>query len=91
LRTQPNPSSRHAAGEPAGRRSLLPNGAARARRRRFAILLAPVAVLLIGAGVLLAGRPGILHVIGLLALAYGIGLVLALVPLAGGRNPAARN
>jgi peptidoglycan/LPS O-acetylase OafA/YrhL len=64
--------------------------AARARRRqrrRFAALLAPVALALIVAGGLFGDEDGALGAVGLAALAQGIGLAVALVWLAGGHNP----
>jgi hypothetical protein len=62
----------------------------RRRRRRFAMQLSPVALLLISAGAVIGGRSGVLHVIGLAAMAYGIGLAVALIWLAAGRSPVAR-
>jgi len=47
-------------------------------------------VLLIVAGVLLGSGSGVLHAVGLAAIAYGIGLGVALTWLAAGRNPVAR-
>ncbi len=66
------------------------NGERVRRRRRFAVQLAPISLLLISAGILLATRAGVLHAVGLTALAYGVGLALALVWLALGRNPVTR-
>lgn len=62
----------------------------RTRRRRFAIRFAPIAVLLIVAGVILGGGSGVVHAVGLAAIGYGIGLGVALTWLAAGRNPVAR-
>jgi cytochrome c biogenesis factor len=59
----------------------------RRRRRRFAAQLAPLALLLIVAGGLLARRSGVLGAVGATALAQGIGLFVALIWLAAGRNP----
>jgi hypothetical protein len=60
------------------------------RRRRFAVHLAPIPLLLVGAGIVLAAEGGVLHVLGLTALAYGVGLAVALIWLAAGRNPVTR-
>jgi hypothetical protein len=60
------------------------------RRRRFAVQLSPVALLLVAAGVALGSGRGLLHVVGLAAVAYGVGLAVALVWLAAGHNPIAR-
>ena len=73
-----------------GPRSDVRDERARTRRRRFAIRVAPIAVLLIVAGVLLGDGSGVLHAVGLAAIAYGIGLGVALTWLATGRNPVAR-
>jgi hypothetical protein len=73
-----------------GPRSDVRDERARARRRRFALRIAPVAVLLIVAGVLLGSGSGVLHAVGLAAIAYGIGLGVALTWLAAGRNPVAQ-
>jgi hypothetical protein len=64
------------------------NGARRLQRRRqFGLGLLPVAVLPLAAGVILAGKRGLLGVPGLVALAQGIGLGVAAVSLALGHNP----
>jgi hypothetical protein len=62
----------------------------RRRRRRFAAQLAPVAAVLLGAGVLFADETGALGAVGLVALAQGIGLAVALLWLAAGHNPLSR-
>jgi hypothetical protein len=62
----------------------------RRKRRRFAAQLTPVAVLLLLAGVLFTDEDGALGVVGLVALAQGIGLAVALVWLAAGHNPLSR-
>lgn len=59
----------------------------RRQRRRVAALLAPVALVLIVAGVLFGDEDGTLGAVGLTALGQGIGLAVALVWLAGGHNP----
>lgn len=61
--------------------------ARRQRRRQFGLGLFPVAVLLLVAGVILAGKTGLLGVLGLVALAQGIGLGVAAVSFALGHNP----
>lgn len=61
--------------------------ARRHERRRFATRLAPVAIILLALGVLFAGDEGVWGVVGLVALAQGIGLAVALVWLAAGHNP----
>lgn len=60
-------------------------------RRRFALYLTPVAIVLIVGGVLWSDSDGVLGAIGLVALAQGLGLAVALVPLAFGRNPLDRD
>jgi hypothetical protein len=60
------------------------------RRRRFAAQLAPVAAVLLGVGVLFADEAGALGAVGLVALAQGIGLAVALLWLAAGHNPLSR-
>ena len=57
------------------------------RRRRFVRQFAPVAVVLIVLGVVFADEDGGLGVVGLAALAQGIGLAVALIGLAFGHNP----
>ena len=59
----------------------------RRRRRRFVTQLAPVALVLIVLGVVFADEDGGLGVVGLAALAQGIGLAVALIGLAFGHNP----
>ena len=61
--------------------------ARRRQRRRFAAMLAPVALVLILAGVLFSDEDGALGAVGLVALAQGIGLAVALIWLAAGHNP----
>ena len=61
--------------------------AARRRRRRFAARLAPVAVILLAVGVAFADDEGAMGAVGLVALAHGIGLAVALAWLAAGHNP----
>ena len=70
-----------------GREDLDAARTPRRERRRFAALLAPVALALIVAGVLFGNEDGTLGVVGLAALAQGIGLAVALAWLAAGRNP----
>jgi hypothetical protein len=60
------------------------------QRRRFAAQLSPLAILLLVVGVLLGDEGGTLGVIGIVALAHGIGLAVALLWLAAGQNPLAR-
>ena len=57
----------------------------RRRRRRFAAQLAPLAV-----GAVFADEEGGIGAVGIAALAQGIGLAVALVWLAAGRNPLSR-
>lgn len=64
--------------------------AVRRRRRRVAAQLAPVAVVLLVVGLILADAGGALRAIGLAALAQGIGLAVALLWLAAGHNPLSR-
>lgn len=69
------------------------NGIERARRRdrrRFAAYLSPVAVALLAAGAIFADEDGVLGAVGIVALAQGIGLAVALVWLAAGDNPLSR-
>ncbi len=56
-------------------------------RRGFAAYLAPAAVVLLVAGILWADDGGLLGGVGLAALAQGIGLAVAVLWLALGRNP----
>lgn len=60
------------------------------RRRRFAAQLAPLAIALLVVGVLLADEDSAWGVVGLVALAQGIGLAVAVAWLATGRNPLSR-
>ena len=60
------------------------------RRRRVALLLSPLAIGLLVLGVALGGSDGALGALGIVALAQGIGLAVALVWLAAGRNPLSR-
>lgn len=62
----------------------------RRQRRRFAARLSPIAVGLLGIGVAFADEPGALGAVGLVALAQGIGLAVALLWLAAGHNPLSR-
>ena len=57
------------------------------RRRRFGIFAAAVGGLLLPAGALLANRDGVLKAVGIVCLAYGIGLLVAGASLALGHNP----
>jgi hypothetical protein len=62
------------------------------RRRRFARSLAPLAVLLVVAGFLVASNTsGLLNILGYLALMQGVGLIAAIVPLAFGHNPLSKD
>jgi len=62
----------------------------RRRRRRFAVPLVPVAVSLLMLGVVFADDDGVLGTVGLVALAQGIGLAVALIWLVAGHNPLSR-
>jgi hypothetical protein len=62
----------------------------RRRRRRFAAQLAPLAVALLVFGALFADERSGMGVIGLAALAQGMGLAVALLWLAAGHNPLSR-
>jgi|GEM_PF-6632932 len=65
-----------------------PGAPARGRQRRaLARTLVLPAALLVIAGALLARRGDSLGALGFLALMQGVGLVVAIVPLALGRNP----
>lgn len=68
-------------------RAFEDGAAARRRRRRYAAQLAPLAVVLLGVGLLFAGEDGVLGAVGVVALAQGIGLAVALSWLAAGHNP----
>lgn len=57
------------------------------RRRRFGLWLSPVAIALLVAGIASAGAEGTLGALGLVALAQGIGLAVAVVWLGMGHNP----
>ena len=57
------------------------------RRRRFGIFAAALGALLLLAGTLFANRDGVLAVVGIVCLAYGIGLLVAGASLALGHNP----
>lgn len=63
----------------------------RDRRRRFARSLLPGAFVLVLVGGLLAVLGGPLKILGFLALAQGIGLIVAMIPLAFGRNPISKD
>jgi hypothetical protein len=62
----------------------------RHRRRPFVRQLTPVAVVLLVVGALFADEDGALGLVGLVALAQGIGLAVALIGLAFGHNPIER-
>jgi len=55
------------------------------RRRRFGILAAALGALLLLAGTQLANRGGVLEAVGIVSLAYGVGLLVA-----GARTQSAR-
>ena len=57
------------------------------RRRRFGILAAAMGALFLLAGTQFANRDGVLEVVGMVSLAYGVGLVVAGLALALGHNP----
>ena len=57
------------------------------RRRSFGLGLLPIAAILLAVGVILAGDAGLVGVLGLVALAQGIGLSAAAISLALGHNP----
>jgi hypothetical protein len=57
------------------------------RRRRFGTFVGALGALLLLAGTLLANRDGVLAVVGIVCLAYGIGLLVAGASLALGHNP----
>ena len=57
------------------------------RRRRFGIVAAALGALLLLAGTLLASRDGVLEAVGIVCLAYGIGLLVAGASLSLGHNP----
>ena len=59
----------------------------RRRMRRFGISAAALGVLLLLAGTQFAHRDGALEAVGLVSLAYGIGLLVAGASLALGHNP----
>ncbi len=61
--------------------------AARGRRRRLGRMLAPLAVLLLVVGAWLADEGGAAGAVGLVALAQGIGLAVAVVSFLLGHNP----
>lgn len=63
--------------------------ARRLRRRRLARSLAPVALALVVGGVVLSSH-GAVKEIGYLAIAQGVGLIVAIIPLAFGYNPLER-
>jgi len=58
----------------------------RRRRRLFVLQLTPVGVVLLVVGALFADEDGGLGLVGLVALAQGIGLAVALIGLAFGHN-----
>ena len=57
------------------------------RRRRFGTFAGALGALLLLAGTLFANRDGVLAVVGIVCLAYGIGLLVAGASLALGHNP----
>jgi hypothetical protein len=57
------------------------------RRRRFALRLVPLAVLLLVIGVAFSGKGGVADDLGIVALGQGIGLAVALIWLGFGYNP----
>jgi len=57
------------------------------RRRRFGISAAALGALLLLAGTQFAHRDGVLEAVGIVSLAYGIGLLVAGTSLALGHNP----
>lgn len=57
------------------------------RRRRFGIAAAALGAMLLLAGTQFASRDGALEAIGIVCLAYGIGLLVAGASLAIGHNP----
>jgi 1,4-dihydroxy-2-naphthoate octaprenyltransferase len=61
------------------------------RRRRFGLFVAAVAAVLLIAGAILANRDSALGAIGIGALGYGIGLLVAGAALALGHNPLDRH
>jgi hypothetical protein len=61
--------------------------ARRRRRRRFAAQWAPLAIILIVLGAVPGSHEGVVGVVGLVALAQGIGLAVASIWLAVGHNP----
>jgi hypothetical protein len=64
----------------------------RNRRRRFSRSLVPGALVLVLVGALLATLGGgSLKLLGFLVLAQGVGLIVAMIPLALGRNPISKD
>lgn len=61
-----------------------------AARRRLGRWLLPLAIALLGAGIALGGGSGVGRAVGLAALAYGIGLLVAALFLLAGHNPLSR-
>ena len=57
------------------------------RRRRFGISAATLGAILLLAGTQLASRDGVLEAVGIVSVAYGIGLLVAGSSLALGHNP----
>ena len=57
------------------------------RRRRFGISAAALGALLLLAGTQFANRDGVLKAVGIVSLAYGVGLLVAGTSLALGHNP----
>jgi hypothetical protein len=57
------------------------------RRRQFGLGLIPIALALVAIGVILAQDAGLVALLGLVALAQGIGLGVAAISLALGHNP----
>lgn len=60
------------------------------RRRQFAAWIAASAVILLIVAVLLSDSSGVVHVISLVCLAYGLGFGVSAVFLAFGWNPLSR-
>jgi hypothetical protein len=63
----------------------------RQRRRRFVLSLLPLVALLLTGGIVFGDEGGLLGLLGLMAVAQGIGLAVALVTLALGHNPLSKD
>ena len=61
------------------------------RRRRFAARVAPIALGLVVLGVAFVDHGGTVGTLGLVALSQGVGLAVAILWLAAGRNPLSRD